>query len=96
MSATNIHRDERTVATENASYRWGYIVLAFGLLVITAYRGFVHGEASWDLLGLVIIAGILITTFQGARDILNRRWAIVSVAATVIAALVAAILLAAR
>jgi hypothetical protein len=96
MSATNVHRDERTVATENASYRWGYIVLAFGLLAVTAYRGFVRGEASWDLLALVIIAGIVITTFQGARDILNRRWAMVSVAATVIAAIVAAALLAMR
>ena len=96
MSATNVHRDERTVATENASYRWGYIVLAFGLLAVTAYRGFVRDEASWDLLALVIIAGIVITTFQGARDILNRRWAMVSMAATVIAAIVAATLLATR
>jgi hypothetical protein len=30
MSTASITRDERTMAVENASYRWGYLLLAFG------------------------------------------------------------------
>ena len=33
MTTQPIMRDKRTVATENASYRWAYVVLSFGLLV---------------------------------------------------------------
>ena len=28
-----VERDERTVAVENASYRWAYLVLTYALLV---------------------------------------------------------------
>ena len=34
MSAgLSVERDERTVAVENASYRWSYLVVTYALLV---------------------------------------------------------------
>jgi hypothetical protein len=92
MTALPITRDERTVAVENASYRWAYLVLSFGLLLSTAYRGFVLDESSWDLLGLVILGGLVTTGYQGGRRVLSRRWAIVSAVAIGIALVLGAVL----
>ena len=58
MTGTVVHRDERTTAVENASYRWAYLVLSFGLLLIVAFRSFVYGESAWDLLALVVLGGL--------------------------------------
>ncbi|MDX2060366.1 MAG: hypothetical protein SFV24_21330 [Gemmatimonadales bacterium] len=73
-----VERDERTISVENGSYRWGYLLLSYGLLLSTAYRGFVREESSWDLLGLVVAGGVLTTVYQGRRQILSRRWAMAS------------------
>lgn len=59
-----VERDERTVAVENASYRWAYGFLAYALLIDVAYRGIVHHEAAWDLMALVFVGGILCTVYQ--------------------------------
>ena len=66
MSMTSlIPRDERTVAVENTSYRWAYLFLSFGILVLVAYRSFVHHETAWDMLGLVVVGGVLSTLLAG-------------------------------
>ena len=49
MSANLVQRDERTTAIENASYRWAYLFLSFGLLLVVAYRSFARQESPWDL-----------------------------------------------
>lgn len=90
MMADSVLRDERTIATENASYRWAYLVLSFGMLLSTAYRGFVRHETSWDLLGLVIAGGVVATVYQGRQRVVSRRWAAVSLVSAVVAALLAA------
>ena len=43
MPPTEIDRDERTVAVENAGYRLAYLVLTFGMLAAVAYRAFAWG-----------------------------------------------------
>lgn len=73
-----VERDERTISVENGSYRWGYLLLSYGLLLSTAYRGFVRQENSWDLLGLVVAGGVLTTMYQGRHQILSRRWTMAS------------------
>ncbi len=92
MTAKPIMRDERTVATENASYRLAYLVMSFGLLVSTAYRSFARHESAWDLLALVILGGAVATFYQGSRRVLSQRWAIAS-AVAMLAALVLAVVL---
>ena len=43
MIAQSADRDERTLAVENAGYRWSSHVLSFGLLLLVAYRSFANG-----------------------------------------------------
>jgi hypothetical protein len=74
-TAATIERDERTVAVENASYRWAYLFLSFGLLVLVAYRSFVHNESPWDLMGLVILGGVLSAAYQWFHKVLTAQWA---------------------
>ena len=92
MSAATISRDERTVAIEHASYRWGYLLLAFGLLASTIFRAFARHESSWDLLGLVVLSGLVTTAFQGRQRTLTRRSASVATLAITGALIAAAVL----
>lgn len=91
MSAISVQRDERTVAVENASYRWGYVLMSFGVLALVAYRSFARGESNWDLLALVVVGGLVPNAYQAAHHILNRRWVLTSVVTLVAAAIVATI-----
>jgi hypothetical protein len=75
MSTTpTVARDERTVAVENASYRWAYAFVTFGLLALVAYRSFVHNESPWDLMALVILGGFLSAAIQWFHRVLNGKW----------------------
>jgi hypothetical protein len=89
MSPSEVLRDERTVVTENESYRWAYLVLSFGLLVCGAYRAFALGEAAWDLMALVVAGGVVTTAYQGLRGVLNRRWMWTQLATAALAAAIA-------
>ncbi len=89
MNSEETLRDERTVAVENAGYRWSYLVLSFGLLGLAAYRSWLRGVAAWDLLALVIFGGAVNAVYQGGRRVLNKRWLVVTLVTFGIAALVA-------
>jgi hypothetical protein len=92
MSTTpTVDRDERTVAVENASYRWAYLFLSFGLLALVAYRSFVHDESPWDLMALVILGGILSAAYQWFHNVLTPRWAATCLLTIVAAGALAAI-----
>jgi hypothetical protein len=93
MTTPSIERDERTTSVENAGYRWSYLVLSFGMLAIVAYRSFVFGEASGDLLGLVVLGGVVNAGYQGFRRVLYRRWVVQLVVTLTLAALLAAVAL---
>ena len=86
-----IDRDERTVAVENASYRWAYLFLSFGLLALVAYRGFVKQESSWDLMALVVLAGLLTSAYQWFHKVLTAQWALTCLLTILIAAALAAL-----
>ena len=68
----SVERDERTVAVENTSYRWGYIFLTFALLIDVVYRGMVRHENAWDLLTLVIVGGAVCTVYQARQKTLGK------------------------
>lgn len=91
MKNEGVYRDERTITIENAAYRWSYLVVSFGLLLSVAIRSLERGEASWDLLSLIVLGGLVNVVYQAAHRTLNKRWAIVSVV-TMIAAMVFAAL----
>jgi hypothetical protein len=69
-----VERDERTVAVENAGYKWAYALVSFGLLLDVMYRGAVLDEAAWELLALPIAGGFVCTFYQVRHDTLARGW----------------------
>jgi hypothetical protein len=89
MTSQRIERDERTVAVENAGYKWAYLLLSYGLLVSVAFRSFVRHESSWDLLALVLAGGLVNALYQGARRVLYPRWFLMAAVTVVLAAVLA-------
>ena len=87
--------DQRPQALEIASLRAAYLVLSFGILLVVAYRSFILGENTWDLLTLVILGGIVAAGYQRRPGVPAGRWVILSLIATA-TALIAAFLLAVR
>jgi hypothetical protein len=92
MTPSPVERDERTIAIENAGYRWSYLVLSFGLLAIVAFRGVTRGQASWELLALVVLGGVVNAAYQGLHRVLYKRWVVLTVVTLIVAAVVAIML----
>ncbi len=95
-----VERDERTIAVENASYRWAYMILTYAILVDVVIRGIFRNEAAWDLMAFVIVSGIFCTIYQSRLQTLVHGWSrkvmLVSLAAAVVAAVVATIVVSVR
>jgi hypothetical protein len=87
-----VQRDERTVAVENASYRWAFLVLTYALLVDVIYRSLVRHEAAWDVMALVIVGGAICTIYQARQKILGHGWVMKAVLAACMAGVIAAVL----
>ena len=92
MTAPRVDRDERTVSVENAGYRLSYHLLSFGLLGVVAYRSFALNQSSWDLLGLIVLSGAVNVVYQGSRRVLHARWVVLAIATSLLAALLAIVL----
>jgi hypothetical protein len=86
-----VQRDERTVAVENAGYRWVYFLVTYALLVDVMYRSLIRHEAAWDLMGLVVASGIFCAAYQYRRQTLLHGWAVKVLLALVLAAIAALI-----
>ncbi len=91
-TATAVERDERTVAVENASYRWAYLFMSYGLLALAAGRSLLLQQPAWDLLALVILGGALCAAYQGFHRVLTRQWAAEGLLTACAAAAVAAVM----
>lgn len=92
MNQQTVLRDERTEMVENASYRLAYQIMAFGVLIVVAYRGFLFQESLWDLLALVILSSGTATLYQGVKRILVRNWLWLAAATFIGSAILAAAL----
>lgn len=92
MTDDIVERDERTTAVENAGYRWAYLFLSFGILVIVAVRAGTSGEASWDLMALVVLGGGVHFTFRAFHQVLYKRLALRVAVAFIAGVLLAAVL----
>lgn len=87
-----ISRDEREQAVDLAADRLAVVVLSFGILAIVAWRAFADSEASWDLLGLLILSGIIGTGYRFGKHATSVRLISVMALAAVIALVVAIVL----
>jgi hypothetical protein len=88
---TLVPRDEREASIDSAADRLSYLVLAYGILVIVAIRGF-NGEASWDLLGLVVLAGAVGLGYRLRDRVVSRPWLVLMIGTLVGAGLLAALI----
>jgi hypothetical protein len=84
-------RDEREVSVDRAADRLAYVVLSFGLLAVVAYRSFVEGVASWELLGLILLGGAVSTAYRLWQGVLTRQAVLVLALAALIALVVGAV-----
>ncbi|MBI4488488.1 MAG: hypothetical protein HY694_05340 [Deltaproteobacteria bacterium] len=66
--------DERAVALENASYRWGFQVFSYALLIDLIFRGLVRQEVAWDLMAIIGLAGAVSFAYQARHKILHPQW----------------------
>ena len=71
-------RDEREVSVDRAADRLAYIVISLGLLAVVAYRSFVDGVASWELLGLVLLGGAVSTGYRLRQGVVTRQAVLVA------------------
>ncbi|MGE5626539.1 MAG: hypothetical protein ACM3X7_00315 [Solirubrobacterales bacterium] len=91
MNSKNVEKDERAIYIENISYKYGYNFITFALLFDVMYRSMRFHEATWDLLGLIIISGFIMTVYQYKQKILGKTWlkfTIITMAAAFILALI--------
>lgn len=92
MNNPPVIRDERTISVENASYRLGYIVISFGLLLLITLRGFLYQESNWDLMALVVVGGILTTVYQALHGTITMRMLVLLLFIAVVSAIAAVVL----
>lgn len=88
MADQPVIRDERTVAVENASYKLGFILLLFGLMVIVGVRALVLHQTLWEGMALVIVSSGVATFCQRKQRILPRRWPLVGMGVALFGAVV--------
>lgn len=87
-----IPRDEREARVDFAADRVAYLAVSYGLLVSVAYRSFVNGDAAWDLIGLVVLGGIVGLAFRVRQGVMSGRWTLLLAATIAIAFVVAGLL----
>lgn len=85
-----LERDERETGVDRSADRLAYVVLSFGLLAVVAYRSFVDGVASWELLGLVLLGGVVSTAYRLWQGAVTRQAMLVLALTTVVALVVGA------
>jgi hypothetical protein len=78
-----VMRDERTVAIENASYKWACLFLCYALFIEVIYRGVVRDEAAWDLLFLTCVPGIVCSIYQARKKTVSGWLAVFMVCSAV-------------
>ena len=88
-----VPRDDRQAQVDLSADRIAYLVVSYGLLVSVAYRSFVNGDANWDLIGLVVLGGIVGVASRVRQGAVSRRWTLMLVATVAIAFVVACVLI---
>ena len=85
---------ERGIGTQAdaSADRLAYMIVSYGLLAIAAYRGLVEGAASWDLLAVVVLGGLVGMAYRIVRGAAAGRWITAVSLSVLAAALVAAAL----
>ncbi|MDO8577884.1 MAG: hypothetical protein Q7R50_01750 [Dehalococcoidales bacterium] len=92
MILKNRDKDERTILVEKSSYALAFTIITYALLVDVIYRAIVLKQATWDLLGIVILGGLGASLYQIRYKIATRSW-VKAIALSILAGLVVAVVL---
>lgn len=92
MMLKNQDKDERAILVEKSSYALAYTLITYAILLDVIYRAIVLKQATWDLLGIVILGGLAATLYQTRYKIANRSW-VKAIALSVLAGLIIAVVL---
>jgi hypothetical protein len=87
-----ISRGEHQSHVDLVADRLAYLVVSYDLLAVVAYRGFNGAGPTWDLLGLVILGGIVGMAYRLARGVLAGRWVALVLITILIGIVVGAVL----
>jgi hypothetical protein len=87
-----IDRDERERSVDLAADRLAFLVVCYGALVLAAYRSFVLRQETWDLLGLVVVGGLVGLGYRLRERVVTRSWTVILVATVIVAAAIALVL----
>jgi RsiW-degrading membrane proteinase PrsW (M82 family) len=82
-----VNKDERSIFVENVSYKFGYTVVTFALLLDVMYRSLRFKEAPWDLLLIIFLSGLVMTVYQFKQKIFEKAMIKYMVITLVIAAI---------
>ena len=93
MVNPHVQKDERAVEIEKSSYSLAYKIMAFAILADVAYRSLIRGESPWDLMAIVIGAGLISTLYQLRQRVWTRGWVRTAIMAFALAAIIAAAIL---
>jgi hypothetical protein len=88
----SVLRDERETRIDLSGDRLAYLVVSYGLLLSVAYRSFVRSDSAWDLLGLVVLGGIVGVAYRIRRGVLSGGWTAMLLATVAIAVVVSGLL----
>lgn len=69
-----VKRDERTVAVENAAYKWGFLTLEIGLLLDCLYRYKVRNEDIGDLLLVGCVSAAVVSVYLFTHKAAVTYW----------------------
>jgi len=67
-------RDERTVAVENASYKWAWHFLVWPLIIDAMYRQHALTEEVGDLVALVCVSSAIAFVYQYRHKAVTSYW----------------------
>lgn len=70
----SVLRDERTIAVENASYKWAYLILVWPLIIDALYRQKELNEEVGDLIALICLSGVIGIAYQVRHRALVSHW----------------------
>ncbi len=74
MNKNEVVKDERFVAVENASFKLGYSILSYGILVLIVVRSLLLNQTNWDLFALVIVSSFAATIYQIKNKTISFSW----------------------
>ena len=70
----SLKRDERTVAVENASYKWAWHFLVWPLIIDTMYRQKALNQEVGDLVALVCVSSAIAIVYQYRHKAVVSYW----------------------